>query len=200
MSKNHKYNNHHHNNYKENNKNNIDTEKQQNTNDSPPVDPYIAEEPAEDLQPPQDMNLKLQLERENSIALTKMLQQLQADFDNYRKRNAKLEIDAYNKGIAYAAKAILPSYDAVDNALKHITDEQTKQGLEMVEREFINSLKEINITPIEAVGKSFDPNLHNAILSEEVEGVESGIVLDEMQKGFVSPNGVIRHSMVKVAK
>ena len=61
-------------------------------------------------------------------------------------------------------------------------------------------LKEINITPIEAVGKSFDPNLHNAILSEEVEGVESGIVLDEMQKGFVSPNGVIRYSMVKIAK
>ena len=165
-----------------------------------PVDPYLADETDENLHPPQDLNLKLQIEKENSIALTKMLQQLQADFDNYRKRNAKLEVEAYNKGIAYAAKSILTSYDAINNALKHINDEQTKQGLEMVEREFLHSLKEINVTPIEAIGSAFDPNLHNAVMSEEADGVESGIILDELQKGFVSPNGVIRHSMVKVAK
>ena len=165
-----------------------------------PVDPYLADETDENLQPPQDLNLKLQIEKENSIALTKMLQQLQADFDNYRKRNAKLEVEAYNKGIAYAAKSLLTSYDAINNALKHINDEQTRQGLEMVEREFLHSLKEINVTPIEAIGNPFDPNLHNAVMSEEADGVESGIVLDELQKGFVSPNGVIRHSMVKVAK
>ena len=81
----------------------------------PPIDPFYDPDVPEggDLHPPQDLNLKLQSEKENSIALTRLLQQLQADFDNFRKRNSKLEEDSYRKGVVDSVKVLLLSYDAV---------------------------------------------------------------------------------------
>lgn len=166
------------------------------------IDPYFSSENQEDgdITPPQDLNLKLQIEKENSLALTKMLQQLKADFENYRKRNAKLEEESYRKGVFDAAKSILSSFDAVENALKHTMDNETKQGIAMIEREMLKALQDLNITPITAVGKPFDHNLHNAILSEAIEGVEPNMVVEELQKGFTSPYGIVRYSLVKVSK
>ncbi len=169
---------------------------------SPPLDASYDPEVPEggDLHPPQDLNLKLQLEKENSIALTRMLQQLQADFENFRKRNSKSEEESYKRGVADAVKILLVSYDAMVSALKTVEDEQIRKGLEMVERAYLAGLKEMEITPIAACGEMFDPNLHNAIMSEEVKDKASGIIIEELQRGFNSPGGVIRYSTVRIAK
>ena len=163
-------------------------------------DLVAGDECGDDLSPPQDLNLKLQLEKENSIALTKMLQQLQADFSNYRKRNANLATESRQSGIMEAVNAPLPAFDALTSASKHITDEETLKGLKMIEREFLNNLKSLEITQIESVGTQFDPNLHNVVVADEVEGVESGQIVEEYKSGFISPNGVVRVAMVKIAK
>lgn len=144
--------------------------------------------------------LKLQIERENSIALTKMCQQLQADFANYKKRNSNVAAEAHEKGVFDAVEALLPAYDSILAAKKHITDEQTLSGLGMIEKEFLSNLAALGIEPIESVGAQFDPNLHNAVVAEVVEGVESGQILEEYKAGFTTKDKVVRVAMVKIAK
>ncbi len=154
----------------------------------------------EDLSPPEDLNLKLQIEKENSIALTKLVQQLQADFANYRKRNASIASDARQNGIFDAVKSLLPALDAIQSAKKHIADENTLKGFDMIERAFIDNLRGLGIEPIETVGKMYDPNLHNVVVAEENHDVPSGQIIEELKSGFKSPHGVVRVAMVKIAK
>lgn len=163
------------------------------------IKPFF-EQKEDDLSPPQDLNLKLQLEKENSIALTNMLKTLQADFENFRKRNQKVKEEAYQDGIFTALKRMLNCYDAVEGALKSVEDEKVKKGLEILQREFLNAFSEFGVTPIDAVNEMFDANLHNAIASEEKEGAKSGTILTEVQKGFRSKDKVIRYSLVIIAK
>lgn len=143
---------------------------------------------------------QLESERQNLEMYKNMAFQLQADFDNYRKRNANITKESKQEGVFTAVNAMLPAYDALVEGLKMITDENVKKGLEMVERVFLQSLAELNITPIKSVGEQFDPKYHNAIMSEESEE-ESGTVLAEFNKGFITNDGtVVRVATVKVAK
>ena len=163
------------------------------------VDPNLGVEP-DDLSPPQDLNLKLQIEKENSIALTNMLKQLQADFENFRKRNQNIKKEAFDDGVNTVIKRMLTCYDAICGALKSIKDDEVKKGLEILEREFLNAFSEFGVTPIKAEGEMFDANLHNAIASEEKQNVPSGKILTEVLKGFQSKDKVIRYSLVIIAK
>ena len=153
---------------------------------------------AETTTPPEDD--ALEKEKEKNASLIGMLQQLQADFDNYRKRNAKLEQEAKQRGIFDAVKSMLPAFDAVSSAKKQITDENTLKGLDMVEKELLNCLDSLDIKPIETVGMLFDPNLHNAVVAESVEGIPAGRVIEEYSAGYISPNGVVRFATVKISK
>lgn len=144
---------------------------------------------------------QLDAERENLEMFKRMAQQLQADFDNYRKRNANIAAESRKDGVFDAVGAMLPAYDALVEGLKMITDENTKKGLEMVERVFVQSLGDLGIRPIECLNQQFDPKFHNAILTEEIEDVESGTIVQEFSKGFVSDDGkVVRVATVKTAK
>ncbi|MBR7091504.1 MAG: nucleotide exchange factor GrpE [Clostridia bacterium] len=144
---------------------------------------------------------QLDIERKNVETFKNMAIQLQADFDNYRKRNAQVTIQARLDGVADAVRALLPAYDALLGALKMITDESVRTGLQMVEREYLQALNSLDIEPIPSFGEAFDPNIHNAIMTEDAEGVDSGTVLDEIQRGFRLKNGtVIRYAIVKIAK
>jgi molecular chaperone GrpE len=127
---------------------------------------------------------------------------LQADFDNFRRRT-RLEIAANEK---YRAQKlitdILPAIDNFERALKMEADnEQTKsllQGMEMVYRSLVETLKNEGVEPIEAAGKEFDPHLHQAVMQVEDANIGSNVVVEEFQKGYMLKDRVIRPSMVKV--
>lgn len=126
----------------------------------------------------------------------------QADLDNFRRR-ARLDMEASQK---YRAQSIitdlLPALDNFERALNVDTDnEQVKsvlQGVEMVYRGLLEAIKKEGAEPIEAVGKEFDPHLHQAIMQVEDENFASNIVVEEFQKGYILKDRVIRPSMVKV--
>ena len=127
---------------------------------------------------------------------------VQADFENSRRR-ARLDLAAAEK---YRAQSLLTDLlsvlDNVERALKTETDsEQAKtilQGMEMVYRGLLDAMKKEGLEQIEAVGKEFDPNFHQAVMQAEDPNFESNIVVDEFQKGYLLKDRVLRPSMVKV--
>lgn len=143
--------------------------------------------------------LEAKLEEESNRYL-----RLQADFDNSRRRS-RLDMEAAQ---TYRAQSLvmdlLPSIDNLERALKiEAVDEQTQSlytGVEMVYRGILEALKKEGVEAIEAVGKEFDPHLHQAVMQEEVEGTDSNIVVDEFQKGYKLKDRVIRPAMVKVSQ
>jgi molecular chaperone GrpE len=127
---------------------------------------------------------------------------LQADFDNFRRRT-RLDIEAGEKYKAQKlVTELLPALDNFERALQiEAENEQTRsmlQGMEMVYRGIVDALKKEGVEPIEAVGKEFDPNFHQAVMQGEDENFGSNIVTDEFQKGYMLKDRVIRPSMVKV--
>lgn len=127
---------------------------------------------------------------------------LQADFDNFRRRT-RLDIEAGEKYKAQKlVTELLPTMDNFERALQIEADnEQTRsllQGMEMVYRSLFEALKKEGVEPIEAVGKEFDPNFHQAVMQGEDENFGSNIVSAEFQKGYMLKDRVIRPSMVKV--
>ena len=129
-----------------------------------------------------------------------MAQRLQAEFDNYRRRNLDIAKNSRNEGIAQAVMELLPVVDTINSAKRQITDENFLKSIELIYKQTMDCFAKLGVQKIEAVGKPFDPNLHNAIMAEDADGVESDIVLDEFQEGFTLDGKVIRHSVVKVSK
>lgn len=127
---------------------------------------------------------------------------LQADFENARRR-ARLDLEASEK---YRAQSLitnlLPAIDNFERGLQiEAENEQVKsllQGMEMVYRSLLEALKSEGVEQIEAVGKEFDPNVHQAVMQAAEEGYESNIVIEEFQKGYMLKDRVIRPAMVKV--
>ncbi|MFC0298390.1 nucleotide exchange factor GrpE [Geobacillus jurassicus] len=129
---------------------------------------------------------------------------LYADFENFRRRTRQ-EMEAAEKYRAQSlASDLLPVLDNFERALKIETDnEQAKsilQGMEMVYRSLVDALKKEGVEPIEAVGKPFDPYLHQAVMQAEVEGYEPNTVVEELQKGYKLKDRVLRPAMVKVSQ
>jgi len=152
-----------------------------------PVDEYLQE----------IEQLKAKLEEADNRIL-----RLQADFDNFRRRT-RIDQEASEK---YRAQKlitdILPALDNFERAMKVEADnEQTRvllQGMDMVYRSMVDALKKEGVEPIEAVGKEFDPHLHQAVMQGEDENYGANVVTDEFQKGYLLKDRVIRPSMVKV--
>ena len=125
---------------------------------------------------------------------------LLAEYDNYRKRSARERDNIYADVKADTLTKLLPVFDNLERALRHPTaDEAYRKGVEMTMNQFLETLKAMGVTPIEAEGKTFDPTLHNAVMhTEDPEKGEQEIV-QEFQKGFKMGDRVIRFSMVQVA-
>ncbi|MBQ9942568.1 MAG: nucleotide exchange factor GrpE [Christensenellaceae bacterium] len=129
-----------------------------------------------------------------------------ADFDNYKKRNATAVARAYTDGKLDAAAKVLPVLDNLERALGvSVAENENAQaiidGVKMIEKQLIDVLAAMDIHEIEAQGKPFDPNLHNAVMQEEAgEGEESGMVKEVLMKGYMTADRVLRHSMVKVTQ
>lgn len=140
-------------------------------------------------------------ETENALAeKEKQYQYLAAEYDNFRRRSAKEKTDAYSKAKADAALAFLPVFDNLQRALATpCGDEAYAKGVEMTMTQLRQVLEKLGITEIEALGQSFDPNLHNAVMHVEDDSVGESTVVEVFQSGFKMGDKVIRFAMVKVA-
>ncbi|MGB4046476.1 MAG: nucleotide exchange factor GrpE [Halanaerobiales bacterium] len=149
-----------------------------------------------------EIEKKLAAEEEEKEALNNRLVRLQADFSNYRKRNEKEAERIQAAIVAAIMEDLLPVLDNFDRALaQEGSGEDFRKGIEMIHRQLLDFLAKQGVENIEAVGKEFDHNYHNAVLQVESEEHESGIVVEELQKGYIlNKELVIRPSMVKVAK
>ena len=139
--------------------------------------------------------LKKQLTEEKDKYL-----RLMAEYDNFRKRSARERENIYADVKADTLNKLFPVYDNLELALKQETvDEAYRKGVEMIMNQFTESLKALGVTPIEALGQTFDPEMHNAVMhTEDPEKGENEIV-QEFKKGFKMGEKVIRFSMVQVA-
>ena len=124
-----------------------------------------------------------------------------AEYDNFRKRSQREREAAHAEAVAYAVKALLPTYDNLERALKAETaDAEYKKGVEMTMTQLVDSLKSIGVEKIAAEpGTAFDPNLHNAVMHVENEELGENVIADVFQQGFQIGDKVIRHAMVQVA-
>ena len=128
---------------------------------------------------------------------------LMAEFDNYRKRTMREKADLIKTGGEGALKNLLPIIDDFERALQNVRTaedvEAVKEGVDLIFGKFMGYLSQQGVKPIEAVGKPFDPNFHNAVMHVEDENFGENEVAEEFQKGYMYRDSVVRHSMVKVA-
>jgi molecular chaperone GrpE len=127
-----------------------------------------------------------------------------AEFENFRNRTEKEKAQMFDAGAGNVLTKILPVVDNFERGLAAVPedkkDDSLVQGFDMIYKQLIKTLEDMDVKPIEALGKEFDPNLHNAVMQVESEEYEEGIVAQELQKGYTYHDTVIRHSMVAVAK
>ena len=123
---------------------------------------------------------------------------LQADFENYKKRNAQLSSQMYNDGINDAISAILPTIDSLDMAINAQKDEEHKKGIELVKKAFMDALKKFDVEEIEAQG-DFNPNLHEAVMSKD-DPDNAGKIVQVLRAGYKRGDKVLRHTMCVVGQ
>lgn len=126
-----------------------------------------------------------------------------AEFDNYRKRTEKEKSAMFELGASDVIKRLLPIVDNFERGFKSVEEEDLDtpfaKGMDMVYKQTIKMLEEIDVKPIEAVGAEFNPELHNAVMHVEDEEAGESVIVEEFEKGYTYRDTVIRHSMVKVA-
>ena len=136
--------------------------------------------------------------------LTDRLQRLMAEFDNYRKRTDKEKAAMYDMGASSTVEKLLPVLDNFERGLASVPEEQKTEsvyvGMDMIYKQMIKVLTDMGVEPIDAAGKEFDPNLHNAVMQTESDELPENTVAQELQKGYTYKGNVIRHSMVSVVK
>lgn len=132
--------------------------------------------------------------------LTDRLKRSMAEFDNYRKRTEKEKASMYIVGARDIVEKILPVVDSFERGLASAPEgDAFAEGMQMIYRQLLTAMEEMGVKPIEAVGQSFDPNFHNAVMHVEDENAGENVVVEEFQKGYTYKDFVVRHSMVKVA-
>lgn len=135
--------------------------------------------------------------------LNDKLKRSMAEFDNYRKRTDKEKSAMYEIGAKDVIEKILPIVDNFERGLNSISEDAKgsafADGMEKIYKQFVKTLDDMGVKPIEAVGKPFDPNFHNAVMHVEDENLGENVVAVELQKGYTYKDSIVRHSMVQVA-
>lgn len=148
-------------------------------------------------------------EDKKTEALTEKITELEdkvkrqlAEFENFRNRTEKEKTAMFEVGAKSVIEKILPVVDNFERGIQGLSEEEKEapfaSGMQMVYKQLLTELESLGVKPIEAVGKEFDPNLHNAVMQVESEEYESGVVAQEMMKGYTYRESVVRHSMVGV--
>jgi molecular chaperone GrpE len=149
----------------------------------------------------QEFEGELEALRAERASYLDRLARLQAEFDNYRKRNLKEQQDFRDYALVEALKSLLPILDSLDRALK--TDAASvgdfRSGIELIDKQFHDALARLGVEPIPAAGEVFDPNLHQAVQMVETDEVEDHHVIDELQRGYRIKDRLLRPAMVRVA-
>lgn len=126
-----------------------------------------------------------------------------AEFDNYRKRTDKEKSAMFEMGAKNIVEKILPVIDNFERGLAAVPEAEKggafANGMEMIYKQLLKTLEDAGVTPIEAVGKEFDPNFHNAVMHVDDDSVGENIIVQEFQKGYMYRDSVLRYSMVQVA-
>ena len=147
-------------------------------------------------------NKKKDKKDEKIEELTDQVKRQMAEFDNFRKRTEKEKTQMYEIGAKSIIEKVLPVVDNFERGLAAVPEENKEDafvdGMNKIYKQLMTMLEEADVKPIEAVGKEFDPNLHNAVMQTESEEYDSGIVAQELQKGYTYRDSVVRHSMVAV--
>ena len=129
---------------------------------------------------------------------------LLAEFDNFRKRSEKENAQMIDIGASVILNKMLPIVDNFERAIKSVPDglkdNSYVDGIDKIYKQILKTFEDLEVKPIDAVGKPFDPNLHNAVMTDEESDAEVDTVTEELQKGYMYKDQVLRHSMVKVKK
>ena len=136
--------------------------------------------------------------------LTDRVKRQMAEFENFRKRTEKEKSSMYEMGARDIIERILPVIDNFERGLAVIPEDKKEdpiaEGMEKIYKQIQKVFEEAGVKPIEAAGKEFDPNFHNAVMQVENDELESGTVAQELQKGYMYKDSVVRHSMVSVVQ
>ena len=169
-----------------------------------------AEESAQDSEETQEpaaqaaAGTKEKLLLDKVAALEDKVKRQMAEFDNFRKRTSKEKEQMFSMGEKNVIEKMLPVVDNFERGLASVPEAEKGSaivsGMEMVYKQLVKQLEDLGVKPIEAVGKEFDPNFHNAVMQVAGEEYESGVVAQEYQKGYTYHDTVIRHSMVGVVQ
>ena len=142
--------------------------------------------------------------RDEKIAdLEDRVKRQMAEFENFRKRTDKEKSQMFDMGVKNVVEKILPVIDNFERGLENVpegADEAFVNGMKMIYKQMTDELDKIGVKPIEAVGQPFDPNFHNAVMQVESEEFESGTVAQELQKGYMYHDTLVRPSMVGVVQ
>ena len=140
--------------------------------------------------------------RDEKIAdLEDRVKRQMAEFENFRKRTDKEKSQMFDMGVKNVVEKILPVIDNFERGLENVPegcDESFVSGMKMIYKQMSDELDKLGVKPIEAVGQPFDPNIHNAVMQVESEEYESGTVAQELQKGYMYHDTLVRPSMVSV--
>ena len=135
--------------------------------------------------------------------LTDKVKRQMAEFENFRKRSEKEKAGMFEMGAKSVIEQILPVIDNFERGLAAVPEEAKAdpfvEGMEKIYRQFMDTMDKLNVKPIEAVDKEFNPDFHNAVMHVEDEEAGENVVVEEFQKGYLYKDQVVRHSMVKVA-
>lgn len=185
------------------------------------VDSTDSEEPEESEKSPEGEDAKTWAEKraakkqsrqdKKTDALKEQIEQLEdrvkrqmAEFENFRKRTEREKQTMFETGAKSVIEKILPIVDNFERGLATVPEENSEDpfvdGMNRIYKQLLTELDNIGVKPIEAVGQEFDPNLHNAVMQVASEEYESGVVVQELQKGYTYRDTVVRHSMVSVVE
>ena len=141
--------------------------------------------------------------KEELDEMTDKYTRLFAEFQNFRSRNEKEKIQNYEMGEINIIEKLLPIVDNFERGIEALSEEELKssvgEGMNLIYKQLSDALKEMGVEEIEAQGKEFDPELHNAVMHEENDEYEENMIIEVLQKGYKFHDTVIRHSLVKVA-
>ncbi len=173
----------------------------------------VSEEKAEEAKPKPvpkgsrrgSKSLMIELEKTKELAKDneEKYKRLLAEFENARQRNEKESKKMYDIGAKEVLEKLLPVVDNFERALASVPEEDRnrsfEQGVDMIYKQLISSLEGVGVVAMNAQGKEFNPDLHNAVIHIEDDSFGENVVAEEMQKGYMYKDQVLRHSMVKVA-